>query len=785
MKVKLFLFSLVLFLSNGLLAQVSINTDGSAADPSAMLDIKSTNKGLLIPRMTANERDNISSPATGLMVYVTDDNTFWYYDGSNWVQVGTGIPDDDWIISGSNMYSGVSGNVGIGTTSPSQKFHVVGNSFIQGNLYVYNPSYAILHYGNTGLLGGAVNFHPDGNNNGLFIEANNGSEDGGIFFNGNTLVMWSPGDNDIMRVYDEDDLPSGDPILILKDYSYYGGYLGVNVANPDDELDVAGTAQISEYLKVGDPNPPASGLQNNVILYYINFGTESYWNFIHSICNIDDGGLWFVGSDYVKFDNTGSRHYRALHSPYIWLPENINTADLYVELDHECTLENGYDGLYIEVTEDLGNNWNIISSWYSNGYSNSVAGCDESCNSYSGPAWTGGSFSGRVISQSNYFETVYMQGTWVRFRLVGMEDYSNGSGDYKIYQFWLKADNLVYQHTSSGFQPGDIYAEGHIYAQSNHQIGDVAEYFPVHGNAEPGDLIAMSKEGNTNACIVADKTTANYLIGVYSTSPSVLINNPKEGIPVALTGRSPVKVCNENGEIKVGDFLTASSKRGYAMKATEPCFVIGRAMENFDGKEGKIMAIIQPGWYNPNPASEGFHTGEAIVNQGQSSITVFDDKISKYSRVFVTVYGNPGSYYWIDPVNDGSFTLNFEEPVKENIKFVYLINSASNIEEIDKTINEKLSIKKVEHDKECETCGGSQVYYIDKNGNKIDGIAVSSNPPSLPPDVNKVWTWDPVNGFVEVNSTLNEEEALLQKRQKLNQWKQQQQKLIEKDSKSH
>jgi len=115
----------LLFISNLLFSQVAINTDGSSADASAMLDIKSTSRGLLIPRMTASERDNISSPATGLMVYVIDDNSFWYYDGTNWVQVGAGVPDNDWTINGNNIYSAVSGNVGIGTNNPQAKLHIL------------------------------------------------------------------------------------------------------------------------------------------------------------------------------------------------------------------------------------------------------------------------------------------------------------------------------------------------------------------------------------------------------------------------------------------------------------------------------------------------------------------------------------------------------------------------------------------------------------------------------------------------------------------------------------
>jgi len=102
-------------------AQVAINTNGSDPDPSAMLDIQSSEKGLLIPRMTATERDNISSPATGLTVYVTDDNTFYYYNGTEWV---ANNHDNDWKVNGTDMYAIPTGNVGIGTTTPSEKLVV-------------------------------------------------------------------------------------------------------------------------------------------------------------------------------------------------------------------------------------------------------------------------------------------------------------------------------------------------------------------------------------------------------------------------------------------------------------------------------------------------------------------------------------------------------------------------------------------------------------------------------------------------------------------------------------
>jgi len=68
----------------------SINTDGTTPDASAILDISSTDKGILIPRMTSAQRTAISG-TTGLLIYDTTTDSFWYHDGSAWKEIGQGI----------------------------------------------------------------------------------------------------------------------------------------------------------------------------------------------------------------------------------------------------------------------------------------------------------------------------------------------------------------------------------------------------------------------------------------------------------------------------------------------------------------------------------------------------------------------------------------------------------------------------------------------------------------------------------------------------------------------
>ena len=85
------------------LAQVAINADQSDPDASAMLDVKATDKGVLVPRLTALQRDAIASPATGLLVYVSDAGVFNYHDGSLWRVVGEGAVDLTDYLSGSDL----------------------------------------------------------------------------------------------------------------------------------------------------------------------------------------------------------------------------------------------------------------------------------------------------------------------------------------------------------------------------------------------------------------------------------------------------------------------------------------------------------------------------------------------------------------------------------------------------------------------------------------------------------------------------------------------------------
>lgn len=78
----------VLFLASSSFALGQVGIGTNSPDSKAILDISSTSKGLLIPRMTASQRALIISPSAGLFIYQTDGvSGFYYYTGSEWKQL--------------------------------------------------------------------------------------------------------------------------------------------------------------------------------------------------------------------------------------------------------------------------------------------------------------------------------------------------------------------------------------------------------------------------------------------------------------------------------------------------------------------------------------------------------------------------------------------------------------------------------------------------------------------------------------------------------------------------
>ena len=216
-----FLLALLLLSFSSAGQSVAVNNDGTSPDPSAMLDIKSTNKGMLIPRLTTTQRLGITSPAPGLLVFDIDNNSFWFYNSVSWTQITTG-PTSPWLPNGNNISASNSGNVGIGVSTPLFKLHVanlLGNTqFILGPHH-QSGGFTSLYMGTSALSNGYsflqsvraagssfgdLNLNPNAGNVGIRTTIPRGifdigGGDEGIYLTNNTTtgnqrIAYMPGD---------------------------------------------------------------------------------------------------------------------------------------------------------------------------------------------------------------------------------------------------------------------------------------------------------------------------------------------------------------------------------------------------------------------------------------------------------------------------------------------------------------------------------------------------------------------------------------------------------------
>lgn len=107
---KKYLLVIGLFLSSQIIAQTGIGT--TTPNASAKLEVSSTDKGLLIPRMTSAQRGLILLPANGLLVYQTDGVVGFYVNSGtsaspSWIRINT-----DWTKSGNDI-SFTTGNISL------------------------------------------------------------------------------------------------------------------------------------------------------------------------------------------------------------------------------------------------------------------------------------------------------------------------------------------------------------------------------------------------------------------------------------------------------------------------------------------------------------------------------------------------------------------------------------------------------------------------------------------------------------------------------------------------
>ena len=158
-----------------------------------------------------------------------------------------------------------------------------------------------------------------------------------------------------------------------------------------------------------------------------------------------------------------------------------------------------------------------------------------------------------------------------------------------ILQYWKLLniqDPTLLTLSSGGLNAFRFSADGQAYTSDNGAWNsggaDLAERYSSDDSLEAGEVVSLDRVHPQKTKRSVSSYDQNAM-GVVSTQPGFVAGAYTENsYPIALVGRVPVKVSNENGEIHAGDYLTSASIPGFAMKATVGGRVIGQAMEDFD-----------------------------------------------------------------------------------------------------------------------------------------------------------------------------------------------------------
>lgn len=306
---------LALIVNKEVLAQnVAINSSGAAAVASAMLDISSTSRGLLIPRVAltaTNAAGPITAPATSLMVYntatagISPNNVIpghYYWDGTAWNRLATGNGTGwlttgnagtsaatnfigttdaiDWVIRTNNteqmrVLSG--GNVGIGIAAPTQKLDVQGGNARINNAFIGDVGHGanwggIAHSLQANTTGYAMISSGDGNYT-LINKANTGA--GYIGFR----------------------VANNDQAVITN-----AGNMGIGTTAPGVKLDVVGPGTFNVEVRT----------------------TGRMW------CNSTDGGMWLSNLQDCFIGNISTTQLGFWTNTVGWNAFNITKSTGYI-----------------------------------------------------------------------------------------------------------------------------------------------------------------------------------------------------------------------------------------------------------------------------------------------------------------------------------------------------------------------------------------------------------------------------------------------------------------------
>lgn len=319
---------------------VGINSTGSLPHPSAMLDVQSTNRGLLLPRLTTAQRQAISSPAEGLMVYDTDLSQLYYYTNS-W-QAMTG--GNGWALSGN---AGISGSQFIGTTDGTPIRFRTNNLDrftidLNGNMVVASDQQSLRFASSTGASNVPMM---------MMFGGGSSNRDRMVIAHSNTSPSWG------LEYRDTND------VFFMRNastrrfaFELGTGHMGIGVENPEFPLDLAGRMRLK-----------STGSPTNLPGIWFSSRDNEYDRAFFGMMKPDSSlGIfsqhqdrWFIDFELMREPRIGINTRR---------PNGFGDPTTRAELHIKHTNFGGSnDGIRLQNEEDDEEWWNIYSSFENKG----------------------------------------------------------------------------------------------------------------------------------------------------------------------------------------------------------------------------------------------------------------------------------------------------------------------------------------------------------------------------------------------------------------------------------
>jgi site-specific recombinase XerD len=204
--------------------------------------------------------------------------------------------------------------------------------------------------------------------------------------------------------------------------------------------------------------------------------------------------------------------------------------------------------------------------------------------------------------------------------------YDIGGDGERVRKIYVDTINTTFATANNAALCWDNSGDSDITDCAGGPSADYAEMYPTVSDVEYRDIVEVGNElvdtyDNDGNKVDWDKvigqigrakkaTNNRRIIGIVSnnyndfSSTGYNIREKDRPMPVALSGRVPVKVTSENGNILIGDPITISSIAGVGMKATKANRIIGFALGNYSnqnpGEIGEVMIFINPGYHDPD-----------------------------------------------------------------------------------------------------------------------------------------------------------------------------------------